>query len=148
MFFLKKEYIIAYSVFFIDQVTKYFARSIYFKSLTSFFNISFVRNYGTTFGFFQSVSCLTAYLIFFVILAIFVFAVYLFTNATKTYEKIAYAFIVGGAMSNITDRFIYGYVTDFLQFHLWNWCYPTFNIADSFIVIGILILMRFQLREK
>lgn len=64
------------------------------------------------------------------------------TNTRIHLEKTAYSFIIGGAIGNLIDRFRLGYVVDFLDFHLGSFHYPwPFNIADSFIVIGILLLI-------
>ena len=146
--FLKKEYWIIFFTFLIDQITKYFGHKIFYYKVTSFFNIAFSKNYGTTFGFFQCYPCWTHRIIFLMIAVIFVFAVFLLTQAKKTSERIAYSMIVGGALGNIVDRLSYGYVIDFLQFHYQRWYYPVFNFADAFIVIGIGILILFQLRSE
>jgi signal peptidase II len=48
--------------------------------------------------------------------------------------------VIGGALGNVVDRFLYGAVVDFLDFHIAGWHYPTFNIADSFVFIGVVVL--------
>ena len=136
----KIEHSLALNVFLFDQLTKLWAKKIGFLKITPFLNFSLGKNFGTTFGFFQCYDCWVHSFIFCIILAIFVFALYLFAMARHQYERIGYSLIIGGAMGNILDRFMDGYVTDFIQFHIGNWYYPTFNIADSFIVMGVLIL--------
>lgn len=145
---LQIEQLISLNIILLDQLTKMSAKSIVYKPMTSFFNIAFVRNYGTTFGFFQFAHGGIHALIFIMILVIFSFAIYLFSHSKYRHEKIAYAMIIGGATGNIIDRLRDGYVTDFIQLHLGPWYYPTFNIADSFIVMGITVLMFFQLFQK
>ncbi|USO02365.1 MAG: signal peptidase II [Alphaproteobacteria bacterium] len=135
------------STFFIDQITKYFSYKIYYHKVNAFFNIVFSRNYGMTFGFFQCYGCLVHKLIFVFIFIVFLFAVSLLIRARTKHETIAYSMIVGGAIGNIMDRISYGYVVDFLQFHYMHWYYPVFNMADTFIVMGIGSLILFQLKS-
>ncbi|HIJ33827.1 MAG TPA: signal peptidase II, partial [Gammaproteobacteria bacterium] len=54
---------------------------------------------------------------------------------------VAISLIIGGAVGNLIDRVQYGYVIDFLDFHAMGWHWPTFNIADSAIAIGAMILI-------
>ena len=138
------ELLIVSNVFLLDQITKIWAKEIVYKEINSFFNIAFVHNYGTTFGFFQFMYGRVHTFIFVVILLIFSLAIYLFKTSKKFHERISYSLIIGGALGNIMDRMNDGYVTDFLQFHWRHWYYPTFNIADSFIVCGILLLLFYQ----
>lgn len=54
---------------------------------------------------------------------------------------IAFSLVFGGLFGNLVDRFVYGYVIDFIDFYIFNYNYPIFNFADSFICIGILMLL-------
>ena len=64
-------------------------------------------------------------------------------------EKIAYSFIIGGAIGNLIDRFRLGHVIDFLDFHVGSIHYPwPFNVGDSFIVVGIFLLFYVQFFMK
>ena len=56
--------------------------------------------------------------------------------------------LLAGIIGNLIDRIIYGYVIDFLDFTIFNYNYPIFNIADTFIVIGILILIILSFKEN
>ena len=60
---------------------------------------------------------------------------------THTQKIIYLSMIMGGAIGNIVDRFWHGAVVDFLDFHLYNYHWPAFNVADSSIVIGVFLLM-------
>ena len=59
----------------------------------------------------------------------------------------ALSLILGGAVGNIVDRLLHGYVVDFIQLHWAGWYYPSFNIADSAITIGAVLLIWDELRR-
>ncbi|WP_457913962.1 signal peptidase II [Candidatus Gillettellia adelgis] len=63
------------------------------------------------------------------------------SSAKKKLINIAHAFMIGGALGNLFDRIWYGFVVDFIDFSIGNWHYPTFNLADSFICIGVSMLL-------
>ena len=60
---------------------------------------------------------------------------------------VGYSFIIGGAIGNLIDRIMYGYVVDFLDFKIFGYNYPIFNLADTFIVVGMFILIIISFRE-
>tara|TARA_Y100000814_G_scaffold262522_1_gene214288 strand:+ start:56 stop:499 length:444 start_codon:yes stop_codon:yes gene_type:complete len=62
------------------------------------------------------------------------------TEQNKKAALIAYTLILGGALSNLIDRFVFGYVIDFIDFHLGGWHFATFNLADSAITVGAILL--------
>ena len=66
------------------------------------------------------------------------FGIWLLTAKTSA-QKAAIALVIGGAIGNAIDRVIYGKVVDFVDFHLGNWHYPAFNVADSAIFIGVIL---------
>ena len=63
------------------------------------------------------------------------------SSASQKLNNIAYSLIIGGAIGNLADRLVHGYVIDFLDFYVGNWHYPTFNLADSAIVVGALLIV-------
>ena len=113
--------------------------------IPSFFNITYVRNYGAAFGILSSTSEIFRKIFFLSIpplaCVLLLALIYQFkTNQKK--EILACSFIFAGALGNFIDRWQYGYVVDFIDFHLdhkWNW--PAFNIADVAIVAGVLYLL-------
>jgi len=106
--------------------------------ITSFFNLSMVWNHGISFGLFQSDT--PYFLIGLAAVICVIFGVWL-TRTTVWTQAIALSLVIGGAIGNIIDRFHFGAVADFFDFHIAGWHYPAFNMADSFITIGIAILL-------
>lgn len=106
--------------------------------ITSFFSLTMVWNHGISFGLFQSDT--PYFLIGLALLITAIFAVWLW-RATAWTQAIALSMVIGGALGNVIDRFHFGAVADFFYFHIHGWHYPAFNMADSFITIGIAILL-------
>jgi signal peptidase II len=98
-----------------------------------------VRNYGAGFSIMQHE---TAFLTALSIIAIIILS-YMLIKAKKsdTVSIISYILIISGALGNLIDRARLGYVVDFLDFNIFGYDYPVFNIADSFITVGCFILI-------
>ena len=75
------------------------------------------------------------------------FIFYLMKSASDTFEKWSLLIIISGALSNIIDRIFNGYVIDFIYFHYKDFFWPTFNFADIYITIGIIMLVINILRK-
>jgi signal peptidase II len=101
-----------------------------------------VWNEGISFGLFQSGNPWPLIIMALVIVVMFSFWV---LKSDKWVEIIALSMVIGGALGNIIDRLHFGAVADFLDFHVAGWHYPAFNLADSFITIGVLILVTYSL---
>jgi len=134
----------------LDQLTKYWITSHFYYGQTvpviaGFFDLTHVRNPGGAFSFFASGS-FEQRMFFFIgtgLLAIALLIVfYRRLEPQARLSALALGSILGGALGNLIDRVAYGEVIDFLDFHLWGgYTWPTFNLADSFIVVGVAILM-------
>lgn len=133
------------TLFFIllDQLSKIFISTILKvgQSITiipNFFNITYVKNIGAAF------SILEGNRYFFIIVAILslIIIYYYFIKDKKlsNLEILLYSLLIGGIIGNVIDRVIYGYVIDFLSFTFFSFEFAIFNLADSFIVISILLL--------
>jgi signal peptidase II len=107
------------------------------------FNITYVRNTGVAFGILSSISSpvKSGLLSLFTAFAAIVVIVYsLRSPAHNRLLQTALALILGGAIGNLSDRLAYGYVVDFLEFYFRAYHWPSFNIADSAITIGVALL--------
>jgi signal peptidase II len=107
------------------------------------FNITYVRNTGVAFGIFSSISspAKSFLLSLFTAFAAVVVVAYSIRSSVKNrLLQMALALILGGALGNLYDRLAYGYVVDFLEFYVRSYHWPSFNIADSAISVGVLLL--------
>lgn len=116
--------------------------------VTSFFNIVMVWNKGASFGLFSTQSPWTqAILGGFAIVISIVLAVWMYRARSK-WLAVALGLVIGGALGNAIDRAIYGAVADFLDFHADSYHWPSFNVADIAISVGVVMLLFDGLLEK
>ena len=110
-----------------------------FIKITYFFDITHIHNFGVSFGLFAG----TIPALVLVIIGLFVtaFVVYLYINSSEFLERWGLFIIICGAIGNIVDRFINGYVIDFLYLHINQYYWPAFNFADIYISIGIIMII-------
>ena len=80
-------------------------------------------------------------------LAISMLLIFWLTKSCKTYEKFTLSLILGGALGNGIDRIYQSYVIDFIDFHYKGYHWPAFNVADTFITIGVIIYIIYNLNE-
>ena len=105
--------------------------------VTSFFNIVFTWNPGTSFSMFRAMGEVAPLLLVFATGVIIGFIGYYLARRARRDEVVPLALIMGGAIGNLVDRIRFGAVVDFLDFHIGTWHYPSFNIADICIVVGV-----------
>ena len=110
-----------------------------FIKITYFFDITHIHNFGVSFGLFAG----TIPALVLVIIGLFVtaFVLYLYINSSEFLERWGLFMIICGAIGNIVDRFINGYVIDFLYLHINQYYWPAFNFADIYISIGIIMII-------
>jgi signal peptidase II len=125
-----------------DQFTKVLILGYYKLGdstyVTSFFNIVRAHNTGAAFSFLAEASGWQRWLFTAIGVVATLFILYLLrTHAGQKLFCFALACILGGAIGNVIDRLLHGYVVDFLQFHWQNrWYFPAFNVADAAITVG------------
>jgi len=114
------------------------------KALFSFLNVTLVHNTGAAFSFLANAGGWQRW--FFVAVSV-VISLILFFWITRTpreghhWQTAALAFILGGALGNLWDRIEYGYVIDFIDFYVKTWHWAAFNVADSAITLGAIMLL-------
>ena len=119
--------------------------------IDGFFNLTYVRNTGAAFGIFAGAHEVfrLPFLIGVSIVAIgFIIVMLKRLRDDATALVTALAFILGGAVGNLIDRIVYGEVIDFLDVYWSNYHWPAFNLADSFITIGVAITLFYLIRAK
>ena len=129
-----------------DQFTKVLILGYYQLGdstyVTSFFNVVRVHNTGAAFSFLASASGWQRW--FFVGLGVAAagFIVWMLRgHGTQKMFSLALSLILGGALGNVIDRLLHGYVVDFIQVHYGGWYFPSFNVADSAITVGAVLLI-------
>ena len=112
--------------------------------IKDFFNITYGKNTGAAWSLFAGRTWLLI-IVSLIIISFIIF--YIFKNKPKNkFDMVGYSLVLGGAIGNFIDRIVYGYVIDFLDFNIFGYDYPIFNIADTFIVVGVIILCIFTWR--
>ena len=125
-----------------DQLTKwlvlaYFENRYPREELTGFFNLVLVFNKGAAFSLFaQAAGWQTPLLAAFALGAAAIVSVLLVRNPGRGLLCFGLALILGGALGNIIDRSLLGYVVDYVLFHTRSWSFAVFNLADAFITVG------------
>jgi signal peptidase II len=130
----------------VDQSTKLaIERSFDFgdvRPVTSFFNLVLTYNKGAAFSFLASASGWQANFLTVIGIGASVFILYLLAkHGHQRLFAMSLTLILGGAVGNVIDRIAYGHVIDFLDFHAGGWHWPAFNVADSAIVGGAVLLI-------
>jgi len=137
---------LALLVLVVDQATKLTVERLFnygdVRPVTSFFNLVLTYNKGAAFSFLANASGWQDEFLTWVGIGASVFIIYLLArHGTQRLFSLALALILGGAIGNVIDRIAYGHVIDFLDFHVGGWHWPAFNVADSAIVTGAVLLV-------
>ena len=145
--FLKKENIFIFLIIlfcvFLDRYTKNevisnFSENVFF--INNFINIDLIWNTGIGFGFLSTESSLFYNLVSALVGVVIIVLCY-FTIISEVADKLIYAIIIGGAIGNFYDRLIFNAVPDFIDLHYDRYHWFTFNVADIFITLGIIIFL-------
>ena len=135
----------------IDQISKLLVVNLLTKTnsitiIKNFFYLTYINNDGAAF------SILVGKRIFLILIAVLVIVMLIRyikkNNIQNKLELVSLALIIGGSLGNLMDRVVRGYVLDFLDFKLFNYNFPIFNLADTFIVIGVFLLLLKEIRKE
>lgn len=130
----------------LDQLTKHWAK-LALKlgkpvAMTGFLNLNLSFNSGAAFGFLDRIPAAHGLLVALPVIVVIILIVWLARlGLNERWRALALALIIGGALGNFIDRAFIGIVTDFIDFHIGNWHYATFNVADSAVCAGAGILI-------
>lgn len=150
-----KAYGAAVGIFFLDRFTKWIIEThVSFvdtlRVIPGFFDIIHAENRGVAFSLFNDSTSewRTSLLVLFSVAAVILVGGFILRRGDRLdrYSLTGFALILGGALGNVFDRIVYGRVTDFLDFYIGSYHWPAFNVADSAIVIGSILLLIEALR--
>jgi signal peptidase II len=149
LFAYRRLLILAALVFGLDQLTKSWIHARMplgsygpyagIEVLPNFFYLVHVGNTGAAWSMFSGKSVFLALLAFVTLAAIYAWRRALGLHSRST--QIAFGLLCGGILGNLVDRLLHGHVIDFLDFHFGSYVYPTFNIADSGICVGVVFYL-------
>lgn len=136
----------------LDRITKLWALNVLKPDndiivIKDYFQLAYLENRGAAFGIFQNK---VIFLSLFTVILIIGLIVYLYKNRRKSrLLSVSLSLIIAGALGNFYDRIIYKYVVDFICFHYkTDYYFPTFNVADVFVVCGTILLAIYILRME
>ncbi len=133
-------FVLAFAVFVLDQCTKYLImKDLNLHQVINVlpcFNVVYYRNVGSAFGMFKGLG--NPLFIAVSTAAVALISVMIFKDSDN---RLGFSLILGGAAGNLADRITHGYVIDFLEFYIGNFFWPAFNVADSALTIGIVLLL-------
>jgi len=144
---------LALAVIVVDHLTKFWASSALdyqeFVPVLPFFSLVLVHNTGAAFSFLADAGGWQRW----IFIAVGVIATIIIVRLLKRHAReprlaVPLALVLGGALGNVIDRIVLGYVVDFLYFHYESFAWPAFNIADAAISIGAVLLVWDSLRGK
>ena len=147
-------YAISFAIVFLDQLTK---KIILAKmalrdvvEVTSFFDIVHLHNYGAAFSFLHNAGGWQRYFLSAIsILVSIVLPFYIKKNQHDIFLAMGLTLVLGGAIGNLVDRLFLGYVVDFVSLHIDDVFYwPAFNVADTAISLGVILLIYDALKKK
>jgi signal peptidase II len=136
--------ILAAAIIIVDQLSKHYLLALVMDGsvieVTSFFNLVMVWNRGISFGMFAGDAAHTRWVLIFIAVTISLVLAALHYRKPTEFTAIPVGMIIGGAIGNVIDRIRFGAVADFFDFHIWGYHYPAFNIADSCIFLGVVLM--------
>lgn len=147
----KKIYITSFLLFIFDQVSKllvikYLDYGKRIEVIPNFFSLTLLKNTGGAF------SILTGNVVLLSVIGLVVLAFFIYflkkEQVTSLFESVSISLILGGLIGNLVDRILKGGVVDFLDFSIFGYSYPVFNLADIFLVVGVILYIFQEVRNQ
>jgi len=138
-------FLLGFILLFLDQLTKFFIFRFVsigerITIIPGFLWFSNVHNTGASFGILQNSNAPLVYLY----IMVFGLMIFFYDYFKSSLERISYVLFMSGLLGNLLDRFIHGFVVDFIDLGWW----PVFNVADSCLVIGVILLIIAEFTTK
>lgn len=141
---INKLSIISIIIIILDQASKILISNLLdlhesINIICNIFKITYTKNFGAAWSIMWNQRL---FLIIITILAL-IFIIYLIYKEKRlnNLKNIYYGFLIGGIVGNFIDRILHGYVIDFLDFNIFGYNFPVFNFSDTFIVLGVLLIL-------
>lgn len=146
----KRILMVSFVVLLMDIISKVLVVNLMYEGesiifIKNFLSLTYVKNNGIAFSLFEGRISL---IVIFTFLIIFWLVKELWGKDIPFVNSIFYGMILGGAIGNLVDRLFYGYVIDFIDIDFFGYDYPIFNVADCFIVIGVILSLVISLKEE
>ena len=145
--------LLVFSIFLLDRLSKIYVIHLNNKFFGSeifsskYLNIYLIWNEGIAFGLF-SFSEKNLYNFLTIIILLVIIAVLFLLVQSKGFKRFAFLMIFGGAVGNFYDRVVFKGVPDFIDFHIGNFHWFIFNVADIFITLGVIFVILFELIDN
>ncbi len=138
-----KKLILLTLLIFLDFFSKYIVVTNIFQNqfikINEYLDIVYVKNFGVSFGLFAGL--ISPWILVVIGLLVVIFIYYLMISSSDKIEKMGLLIIISGAISNIIDRILNGYVIDFIYLNYSGLYWPAFNFADIYITLGIMMIL-------
>ncbi len=149
---IKKISVLTVILVIVDQVVKFLANTYlnYINVIPKFLYLSLEKNYGVAFSMLWN----NRLLILIISLLLILFLIYLLNKEYLSKGKnnkllnATYGLLFGGILGNLIDRIVRGYVIDYIGVYIFNYRFPVFNLADSFITIGVILMIISTFKEE
>lgn len=149
---IKKISVLTVILVIVDQVVKFLVSTYlnYINVIPKFLYLSLEKNYGVAFSMLWN----NRLLILIISLLLILFLIYLLNKDYLSKGKnnkllnVTYGLLFGGILGNLIDRIVRGYVIDYIGVYIFNYKFPVFNLADSFITIGVILMIISTFKEE
>lgn len=143
-------FLVSIIVFIVDIISKILVSNFMLedqsiKIINNFLYLTYAKNTGIAFSFLEGNML---FIISMTLIIVVLLIKYVYNKKLDLKEKISYGLVLGGAIGNLFDRIVYGYVIDFIDVYIFGYDYPIFNVADSCVVVGIILILLLSFKSE